>query len=52
MVRKAFGGDNISVFNDSAALFSALNELRAVKPVYLFMSSGDFDGYDIKSVIQ
>lgn len=51
MVKDSFGGSNIRVYSNSADLFSSINELRVDNPVYLFMSSGDFDGYDIKSII-
>lgn len=51
MVRKAFGGTNVYVFNDSAELFRKINELNYKDSCYLFMSSGDFDGYDLKSVL-
>lgn len=51
-ISNAFGGNNIRVFNDSGELFSAINELGATNAVYLFMSSGDFDGQDIRSVIR
>lgn len=51
-VSNAFGGSNIRVFNNSGELFSAMAELRPANPVYLFMSSGDFDGYDIRKIIQ
>jgi UDP-N-acetylmuramate: L-alanyl-gamma-D-glutamyl-meso-diaminopimelate ligase len=52
IVLQSFGGDNVKVFNNSAGLFSAITELGLKKPVYLFMSSGDFDGLDIKSIIR
>lgn len=51
-VKKAFGGNNVQVFNNSSALFSAIQDLNVPSPVYLMMSSGDFDGYDIKKLIQ
>lgn len=52
MVRKAFGTGNVVVFNDSAALFRQISELNYKNPCYLFMSSGDFDGYDLKNVLK
>ena len=52
MVKDSFGGSNIRVYSNSADLFSSINELRLDNPVYLFMSSGDFDGYDIKTVLR
>ncbi|MGE5421272.1 MAG: UDP-N-acetylmuramate--L-alanine ligase [Chloroflexota bacterium] len=51
-ISNAFGGSNIRVFSDSEELFRAINELGATNAVYLFMSSGDFDGQDISSVIR
>lgn len=51
-VKNAFGGNNVKVFSNSVQLFRAINELAADNAVYLFMSSGDFDGYDIRSVIR
>lgn len=52
MVQEAFGGTNVLVFNDSAELFRKINELNYRDSCYLFMSSGDFDGYDLKSVLK
>jgi UDP-N-acetylmuramate: L-alanyl-gamma-D-glutamyl-meso-diaminopimelate ligase len=49
-IKKAFGTD-IKVFDNSTDLFSTIRELNISDPVFLFMSSGDFDGYDLKSVI-
>ena len=51
-VKKAFGGNNILAFDNSSSLFSAIRELNFPDPVYLLMSSGDFDGYDIKELIK
>ena len=51
-VVKAFGGNNILAFDNSSSLFSAIRELNYPDPVYLLMSSGDFDGYDIKELIK
>jgi UDP-N-acetylmuramate: L-alanyl-gamma-D-glutamyl-meso-diaminopimelate ligase len=49
-VKKAFGTD-IEVFDNSMELFSRVRELNISDPVFLFMSSGDFDGYDLSSVV-
>lgn len=49
-IRKAFGTD-IEVFDNSSDLFSRIGELNISDPVFLFMSSGDFDGHDLESVI-
>ncbi|HEX2969508.1 MAG TPA: Mur ligase family protein [Bacteroidales bacterium] len=51
IVKNAFGKNDVNIFDKSEELFSAITELKAKKPVYLFMSSGDFDGYDIGSII-
>jgi len=51
-VEKAFDGRNIHVFNNSSKLFDHLRNRNYSSPVYLCMSSGDFDGYDIKSLLE
>jgi UDP-N-acetylmuramate: L-alanyl-gamma-D-glutamyl-meso-diaminopimelate ligase len=51
IVFKAFGGENISVFDNSAELFSFIKNKIYNNPVYLFMSSGDFDGFNLKELI-
>lgn len=50
-VRNAFGGENILVFDNSQELFKQINNQTYNNPVYLFMSSGDFDGFDLKTII-
>ena len=50
IVREAFGNKYLMVFDDSAALFSNIKSRHNSHPVYLFMSSGDFDGCDLKSI--
>ncbi len=50
-VLKAFGGDNILVFNNSDELFKQITDQNYNNPVFLFMSSGDFDGFDLKTII-
>lgn len=50
-VIKAFGGENISAFDSSSDLFSRIKNQSYYNPVYLFMSSGDFDGIDLKELI-
>ena len=49
-VKDAFGGKNIMVYDDSAEMFSFIKTMRFSSPVYLFMSSGDYNGCDIKSL--
>ena len=51
IVSKAFNSDNLRVFDNSAELFETIKREKYSDPVYLFMSSGDFDGYDLKSLI-
>ena len=51
IVAKAFGGENISVYENSEELFSKIKNQNHKNPVYLFMSSGDFDGFDLKKLI-
>ena len=46
-VRKAFGDTNIMVFNNSIEMFSYIRKQKFRNPVYLFMSSGDFDGMNL-----
>ena len=47
VVSKAFGEENMTVFNDSEEMFSYIRGQNYNRPVYLFMSSGDFNGFDI-----
>jgi UDP-N-acetylmuramate: L-alanyl-gamma-D-glutamyl-meso-diaminopimelate ligase len=51
-VKKAFGKENLLVFDNSSDLFSVIKTKRFRNPVYLLMSSGDFDGYDINKLIE
>jgi hypothetical protein len=39
------------VFDSSSELFSFIKNQEYSDPVYLLMSSGDFDGYDLKTLI-
>ncbi len=50
-VKKAFRTNNTEVFDNSTELFSSIMERHFQNPVYLMMSSGDFDGYDLKLLI-
>ena len=47
LVKEAFSEENVKVFNDSAEMFSCIKTQLFAWPVYLFMSSGDFDGCDL-----
>ena len=51
-VSKAFGGENIRVYDNSEEMFSFIKAQNYSCPVYLFMSSGDFDGFDINRVLE
>jgi UDP-N-acetylmuramate: L-alanyl-gamma-D-glutamyl-meso-diaminopimelate ligase len=51
IVKKAFGGDNILVCNNSQELFKQIIDQKYSNPVFLFMSSGDFDGFDLNTII-
>ncbi len=50
-VLEAFESKNVRVFDDSQELKSYIKTLKYQNPVFLFMSSGDFDGFDFKSVV-
>jgi UDP-N-acetylmuramate: L-alanyl-gamma-D-glutamyl-meso-diaminopimelate ligase len=49
-VKEAFGNKEIMVYNNSGELFSRLQRTKFVNPVFLLMSSGDFDGIDFFSL--
>jgi UDP-N-acetylmuramate: L-alanyl-gamma-D-glutamyl-meso-diaminopimelate ligase len=49
-VGKAFGGENIKVYNNSVEMFAFIKSQIFNCPLYLLMSSGDFDGFDISSL--
>ncbi|MCX6325791.1 MAG: Mur ligase family protein [Bacteroidia bacterium] len=51
VVIKAFGGENISVYDNFEELFSLIKTQNYSCPVYLFMSSGDFDGSDLTRLL-
>lgn len=50
-VKKAFGGENIRVYDNCEEMFSFIKAQNYSCPVYLFMSSGDFDGFDFNSLL-
>lgn len=50
-IRKAFNSDNLKVFDDSSELFDSVKSGNYSKPVFLFMSSGDFNGFDLKTIL-
>jgi len=49
-IAEAFGGGNINVYDNSDELFSVIKNLKPDNPVYLLMSSGDFDGKDLNQI--
>lgn len=51
IVHEAFGGGNIKVYNNSEELFSFIKAQKYLNPVYLFMSSGDFNGVDLTGLV-
>ncbi len=51
-VREAFDGNNIMVYDNSMEMFSLIKSEKYKSPVYLLMSSGDFDGFDMNSLIE
>jgi UDP-N-acetylmuramate: L-alanyl-gamma-D-glutamyl-meso-diaminopimelate ligase len=51
-VSKAFGSQNIRVYNNSEEMFSFIKVQDYSCPVYLFMSSGDFNGFDITGLVE
>jgi UDP-N-acetylmuramate: L-alanyl-gamma-D-glutamyl-meso-diaminopimelate ligase len=51
-VEEAFGSGKVRVYNDASGMFSFIRSQHYQQPVYLFMSSGDFGGIDLKSVIE
>jgi len=51
VVGKSFESDNIKVFDDSEQMFASIKKLNYPSTVYLFMSSGDFNGYDLKELV-
>ncbi len=50
-VTEAFGGENIKVYDNSEEMFSYIKSQNYRSPVYLLMSSGDFDGFDVNHLI-
>ncbi len=51
-VKEAFGTSNLEVFDNSAEMFRSIKNNRTGSSVYLFMSSGDFDGCNILSIAE
>jgi UDP-N-acetylmuramate: L-alanyl-gamma-D-glutamyl-meso-diaminopimelate ligase len=51
-VKTAFGNTKLLVFDNSAEMFSFIQKQNYRDSVYLFMSSGDFDGSDLKTLAE
>jgi UDP-N-acetylmuramate: L-alanyl-gamma-D-glutamyl-meso-diaminopimelate ligase len=49
-VKEAFGEKRLHVYNNSGELFSFIKIQKFRNPVYLFMSSGDYDGCNLKEL--
>lgn len=49
-VREAFGDNKIKVYDNSGELFSEITGMKPCNPVFLLMSSGDFDGINFNSL--
>lgn len=49
-VQQAFNRKDIVVLNSSAEVVTTLQKFKADKTVYLLMSSGNFDGYDLNKL--
>jgi UDP-N-acetylmuramate: L-alanyl-gamma-D-glutamyl-meso-diaminopimelate ligase len=47
MVKEAFASQNLKVFDNPYVMTDYIKSCRFSSPVYLFMSSGDFGGYDL-----
>lgn len=51
-ITEAFGRGNIKVYDNSGELFTEMKKLRTDNPVYLLMSSGDFDGKNLNMIAE
>jgi UDP-N-acetylmuramate: L-alanyl-gamma-D-glutamyl-meso-diaminopimelate ligase len=49
-IAEVFGSGNIKVYDNSTELFTEIKKLKPDNPVYLLMSSGDFDGKDLNKI--
>jgi UDP-N-acetylmuramate: L-alanyl-gamma-D-glutamyl-meso-diaminopimelate ligase len=49
-VKESFGNENLRVFESSTEMFRILRNVKIKNPVYLFMTSGDFDGTDLIAI--
>ncbi|MBS0010807.1 MAG: peptidoglycan synthetase [Bacteroidales bacterium] len=48
-VGEAFGNSDLEVIDDSDELFYKIKEAAGPDTIYLFMSSGDFNGFDLET---
>ena len=51
-VKEGFGGNNLTVFNNSSGLMDHIKNIKLKSPVWLFMSSGDFGGCNLKMLAE
>jgi UDP-N-acetylmuramate: L-alanyl-gamma-D-glutamyl-meso-diaminopimelate ligase len=51
-IKDAFGGSVTEIYNNSEELFSVMKRIKSDSPVFLLMSSGDFDGTDLNLLSQ
>ena len=52
IVFKAFENENIRVYDSSEELFAFIKTQKYLNPVYLCMSSGDFNGFDLTGLVE
>jgi UDP-N-acetylmuramate: L-alanyl-gamma-D-glutamyl-meso-diaminopimelate ligase len=50
MIKDAFADEKIRISDDSSEMFSLIKNMTFHSPVFLFMSSGDFNGYHLKQL--
>ncbi len=51
IILKAFGSDNVKVYDNADIMFSNIKTGKYSNPVYLLMSSGNFNGFDPVSLV-
>jgi len=52
IVNEAFAGVNIRIYDNSEEMFSFIRAQKYSSPVYLCMSSGDFNGFDLTGLVE
>jgi len=50
IITRAFGNNNLRVFNNAGNLFSDIIREKQENTIYLFMSSGNFDGHNLEKL--